>query len=112
METYTFEDVTGKFTLTVKKDFLNKCQEPPKYTINELNKDFNMLTYLHNETGPALICPKKPLSETMKELIDNGEYFYTENNNQRVEFWLDGHCINRENTKLAEEMFNKWKGSL
>ncbi len=83
--TTTFQDIKKLCTLVVKATFLEKCPEPAKYTLMELNRDFNMLTYLHNENGPAVIRPSKNIEE----------------------FWLDGKSITKENPELAARMKHK-----
>lgn len=88
--TTTFQDSEKVFTFTVKATFLEKCPEPSKYDVITLNKDYHMLTYLHNEVGPAII-----------------------NHIQKIdEFWLDGKHLVADDPKKAAEFqakieFNK-----
>lgn len=55
METYTFQTLDKTHTLTVKKEFLQKCPNPEDYSMLDLNSKFLLLIYLHNESGPAVI---------------------------------------------------------
>lgn len=80
-ETTTFQDKNKKITVTVKKTFLEKCPTPENHTILELNKDFNMLTFLHNEVGPAL---------TRKGIED--------------EYWIDGVLLNKSDPERMERI--------
>ena len=79
-KTVTFQDVNNKVTFVTKEEFLNTCPTPEKFTILELNRDYNMLTFLHNEAGPALV--RGPLEE----------------------FWLDGRCISVSDPELAKRI--------
>jgi hypothetical protein len=105
--TVIIQDKNKEYTLTVKKEFLEKCPNPHKYTMMELNKDFNCLSYLHNEIGPAAIRHRpKPISELQQKLIDEKKYFELfDDAGQRYSFWVDGRCISREDPVRAEKMW-------
>ncbi len=83
----TISDKDNRFVLTVKPEFLEKCPEPSKHTMMELNRDYSCVTYLHNETGPAV----------------------HRNKDGREEFWLDGQCISSSNPELAERIKHQGK---
>lgn len=89
-ETYTFQDVNKKFTLTTKTEFLTKCPNPHEHSDYDLNSKFHMFTFLHNPSGPAVIRHR----------------------DERRSYWLEGKCLEKENPELAEKMkhndsFNK-----
>lgn len=61
-EVITFKDCTKRFQFTVKKSIIPKSSKPEDYikylsnkTTWELNKDLNLLYYLHNTKGAALV---------------------------------------------------------
>lgn len=108
----TFQDKEKRFTCTVKEAFLSKCPNPSNYNSAQLFKDFDLLSHLHNTSGPALIkhdawpITKKP----MLDLINEGRYLETRKGPDRYEFWIDGRCINRENPNKAADMWDKFNG--
>lgn len=55
MDTVTFNDKKNYVTLTVKREFLEKCPNPSEYTNHDLALKFNVPFFLHNEHGPAVI---------------------------------------------------------
>lgn len=104
----SFKDKEERFTLIVKSKFLEQCPNPSKHTVLELHKDFNMITYLHSETAPAVIQHKQlPLDDELKKLVDNGEYFYKVTDAGRIEYWIDGHCISREDPIRAKKLHHE-----
>lgn len=92
METYTFKTKNKRFQITVKKEFLKECPNPEDYMSLDLNKDFYMFKYLHNETGPAVIRFKKDDLDTV----------------ERSEFWLDGSLLEKDNPELDAQMKQKY----
>jgi hypothetical protein len=112
------KDKDGRMTLTVKREFMEKCEDPSRFSVMELNKDLNMMTYLHNENGPAIKQHKgPPVSKEMKELVEQGKYLLTFNDTGRLEYWLDGRCISAEDPEAAKRLqhhtdFNKSWDSL
>jgi len=89
-DTHTFQDSRKKFTLTVKIEFLKKCEKPIEYDAYDLNNKFCMFKFLHNPAGPALIRHE-----------DNYE-----------EYWIDGKNLAHANPELNKKMkhtnkFNK-----
>lgn len=111
IDVVTFKDKEARMTLTCQRKFLEKCPIPENFTIMELNKDYNMLTYLHNENGPAIIQHKAPKDEPVaKEIYDlekEGKYTLIIVGKERYEYWIDGHCINREDPETAKKMHRK-----
>lgn len=105
-ETVSIQDKQKRFTLVVKKEFLTKCPDPGKHTVMELHKDFNCLSYLHNEAGPAVISHKpKKISDPQLKLNEEKKYYpLFDDVGNRLEFWLDGRCISREDPIRAERM--------
>lgn len=107
------KDKEKRMTLTVKREFLEKCEDPSRFSIMELNKDNNMMTYLHNENGAAIIQHKgPPISKEIKKLVEENKYLLTMTDKGRLEYWIDGRCISRENPEDAKKMqhisdFNK-----
>lgn len=43
------------FQFSVKTEFLEKCPEPETKQTEELFNTFNIASFVHNETGPALV---------------------------------------------------------
>jgi hypothetical protein len=102
-DSYTFEAVgiskenPGEkvyYTLSVKKEFLEKCPNPEAFEPHELNVKHYMFKFLHNDSGPAIVRKAYSLSP------------------ERIEYWLDGRCISTEDKEKAAKMahnneFNK-----
>jgi hypothetical protein len=86
-DVYTFKDKENKFTLSVKKEFLDRCPNPENHTAYELNSEFYLFTYLNNPSAPAVIRHK-----------DN-----------REEYWINGRCLNKEDPELAKKMEDTYK---
>lgn len=58
MTTKTFTSCDGFFTVTVTTEFFNNCAEYEKRDMWDLINQYDLIKYLHNETGPALIDHK------------------------------------------------------
>jgi hypothetical protein len=80
----TFQDKQKRFTLVVKKEFLKVCPNPEKKRIPELFREFNLMIYLHCETGPAVIRHR-----------DN-----------RREYWINGELVEREKAEKMQYDFD------
>lgn len=94
MTTKTFRTHDGDFTVTVKTEF---CQNSPNYETThmfDLLNQFDLIKYLHNETGPALIDHKANQSEyflngktVSEEMIK--EMQHTQKFNEKLETLLE-----------------------
>lgn len=71
---HTFDTVDGRFTMTVKSEFLTRCPNPETLTVYELMTKHKINIYFHNPKGPANIRKKDGY----------------------VEYWLDGQVLSKE----------------
>jgi predicted PilT family ATPase len=53
-ETYTFNETSGNFQFTVKREFLQEVPEPEKMDVQQLFGETQMPKFLHNPVGPAI----------------------------------------------------------
>lgn len=72
--THTFTTVDNKFTITVKKEFLDKCPEPDKLDAYTLMTEHKVNLFFHNPEGPAAIR----LSDGMKSYWIDGQHIKDE----------------------------------
>lgn len=95
-ELYTFKTCCGRYQITVKGSFLQRCRTPSDWDTYDLNNQFGMAKFIHNPSGPAIIDFEHNL----------------------VQYWLDGKHLTREegekiahqfhfNNKLMDVLFNE-----
>ena len=54
-ELYTFTSVCGRFDVTVRYNFCNRCNNASDHSFYDLINTYNITRYLHNPNGPAII---------------------------------------------------------
>lgn len=88
-----FQDKNKKYTLSVKKEFIEKCPNPEQYGHTELLAKFKVYLFLHNEKNPSVIL----------------------NGTKEFQFWQNGKYLEKENpelnTKLIKDFLSKAENS-
>lgn len=83
METSTFNSADGKYSFTVKTEFLKKCPDYLTMPTFDLMTKFKMNQFLHNTSGPAAVRLK----------------------DGRVDYWVEGQIVSPE---IGERMAHNY----
>lgn len=79
-DTVTFVTVDNKYTISVKKEFIEKCPEYNKTSIKDLLTEKKIVAYFHNTKGPAV----------------------TRHKDGHLEYWINGMVATKEEAEKIQ----------
>ena len=88
--THTFTEKDGLIKFTVKAEMLEKCPKPEEHDIESLVTNYQLSSYLHNPTGPAVEYTNKLPKEALEALAKNEAVV------DGKTYWLNGELLSKE----------------